>query len=407
MKLTETEKRFIQNLDIAESHYASLPRFSLQEMVDKTAEQRKIINANMDATHPAYDFDEANVYAGLGDEDKTRMVKSLANTPLSRLMYAAAPELGLKLRGIQEFLAKSGTTGLQGAAYLIPDKIHQVLFDSAVEEDIVERISISVIPPDQIPGATLKVDIAVDDSYAPLKYSSGGIMADNEIETVQATLDFTKPWGINFRIGNDLIEDSQFDMVEFHLRQAGREFGEYATNEALIVLKTATDGDGTVNGGASGDANETKFNGGTTNDLHSLFTDIHGDKYTPTHIIAIPHVWEHSLVTTAHITTGLDSAPWAYEANVNGLPSKMLGCEVIWCHADTLATWYTASHIMHDAVTIMFDKAHALLSGRKRWLRIENYSDPVRDLVGATITARQDSVTVYDDSIGVETETAG
>ena len=37
-------------------------------------------------------------------------------------------------------------------------------------------------------------------------------------------------------------------------------------------------------------------------------------------------------------------------------------------------------------------------------LRIENYSDPVRDLVGATITCRQDSVTVYNDSICKITE---
>jgi hypothetical protein len=53
----------------------------------------------------------------------------------------------------------------------------------------------------------------------------------------------------------------------------------------------------------------------------------------------------------------------------------------------------------------MFDKAYALLTGRKRWMRIENYSNPVRDLKGAVVTFRQDSVSIYNDSIGVITET--
>jgi len=54
--------------------------------------------------------------------------------------------------------------------------------------------------------------------------------------------------------------------------------------------------------------------------------------------------------------------------------------------------------------TLVFDKDYALLSGRKRWLRIENYSDPIRDLVGATVTARQDSVTIYNDACANITE---
>jgi len=406
MQLTETEKRAITNFGITESQWENLPRFSLQEIVDKTQAQRKIINANMDATKPAYDYFEANLTDGLSREDQAKVIKSLANIPLGNLIAAAAPELGLKLRA-QEFLAKSGTTGIGGAAYLIPDKIHQVLFDSAVETDITPEISMMMIPPEQIPGATLKVDVELDDKFKPYRFSSGGQIADQQMQIKQPYLDFTQPWGINFRIANDLIEDSQFNMIELHIRRAGLEFGEFATNEALTVLKTATDGDGSVNGGASGNANETKFVGGGTTDLQSVFNEIHGDKYTPTHIVAIPHVWVHSLVSTANITTSLASEPWAYEANVNGLPSKMLGCQVIWNHAECLATWTTASHIMHDAVTIMFAKPYALLTGRKRWLRIENYSDPVRDLVGATITARQDSITIYNDSIGVITETAG
>ena len=400
MQLTETEKRAITKFGITETHWDSLARFSIQEIVEKTVEQRKVITANMDATKPAYDYFDANLTDGLQSEDQARVIKSLANIPLANLIAAAAPELGLKLRA-QEFLAKSGTTGIGGAAYLIPDKIHQVLFDSSVETDLAPEISIAMIPPEQIPGATLKVDIEIDDKYKPYRFSSGGQIADQQGQIKPATLDFTQPWGINFRIGNDLIEDSQFNMLEFHIRRAGLEFGEYSTNEALAILKTATDGDGTVNGGASGDANETRFTGATTTDLVDLHQAIYDDRYKADTLILVPHAWYHNIVTTAYISSSTYSEPWAYNAIVDGLPSKILGCKVYWSTVDTL----TNTQVMDNLVSIMFQKDRALLTGRKRWLRIENYSDPIRDLVGAAITARQDSVTIYNDSIGVITET--
>jgi len=79
----------------------------------------------------------------------------------------------------------------------------------------------------------------------------------------------------------------------------------------------------------------------------------------------------------------------------------MAGMNIVYSDCSVL----TNAKVGTDLLTIVFDKDYAMLSGRKRWLRIENYSDPVRDLVGATITARQDSVTLYKDSIFVITET--
>ena len=364
-------------------------------MVNKTEKQRKEQSYMLDKGY--YDRAEANLLRGLGREDQHNIKETLRHVPLNKLIRRGAQELGLK---VKEFLARSGTTGIAGAAYLIPEKIYQIMFDSAVESDMTARISRVMIGADDIPGATLKVDIAEDESYKPKKFSSGGSMPTETIKTVQATLDFIS-WGINFPITNDLIEDSQFDIIEMHLSNAGREMGEYASNEAVTVLKTATDGDGTVNGGLSGDAAQTKFVGGGTNDLTGIHQAILNDAYRPTLCIATPEVWYHDFVGTAHITTSTYSAPWAYEANINGLPAKLLGCDMIWSNLDTI----TNTKLNTECVTIMFDPQYALVTGRKRWLRIEKYSDPIRDLVGATVTARQDSVTLYNDSIGVITET--
>ena len=80
---------------------------SIQEMVDKTVEQRKAIEHAMDATgsfHPL----EASILNSPVPSDYQALKESLHNIPL------------------REFLAKSGSTGIMGAAYLVPDKIHDV-----------------------------------------------------------------------------------------------------------------------------------------------------------------------------------------------------------------------------------------------------------------------------------------
>lgn len=343
-----------------------------------------------------FDYDEANLW-GAGSWQREQRITPMSSADTKAIFESVK---GIPLR---EFLARSGTTGIAGAAYLIPTKIYQIMFDSAVEEDLTSWLSIggTIIPAEQIGGTTMKVDIAVDGSYMPKRYSSGGKMPTETIATEQATLDFSTPWGINLRIANDLIEDSQFDVIEMHVRNAGREMGEFATNEALTVLKTATDGDGTVNGGLSGNADETMFTGAGTTDLVDLHHAILDDGYIPNKMVLVPEAWYHSIVTTAFIAASTYSEPWAYNAIVDGLPQKILGCDIRWTTVNTM----TNSKAMTNVVSIMFDDRFALLSGRKRWLRIENYSEPISDLVGATVTARQDSVTIYDDSIGVITET--
>lgn len=356
---------------------------SITEMRDIIKETGKDVQANLDATKGHFDYLEANVF-GTGTLQEAG--------PLSRADCKAIIET-MRNVPLREFLAKSGTTGIAGAAYLIPDKIYQTLFDAAVEEDIVAAVSAVLLGPEGIPGSSLKVDISVDGSYVPRKFSSGGALAEEEIKTVQATLTPIS-WGINFNIGNDLIEDSQFDMIEVHIRNAGREMGEFATNEALIVMKAGTDGDGTVNSGATGDADETLWTGGATNDIETAMGANIIDSHVPDSMVCSHGAMLHSIYSTV---------PDTHERKVLGadFPRLMLGLNVLYTECNTI----TNTKVGTNLVTLVFKKAMSMISARKRWLRIEKYSDPIRDLVGASVTARQDSVTVYNDSIFVLTET--
>jgi len=362
---------------------------SIKEMVDKTEVQRKTIMDSLERRY--YDFEESNLLLGQGKEDRQQILETLRTISLTDIIRRSGDDMPWVKPKIKEFLAKSGTTGIAGAAYLIPDKIYQIMFDSAVASDIVADISIALIPPDQIPGSTLKVDIAVDDSYVPKKYSSGASMPTETIKTTQATLDFSTSWGINFQIGNDLIEDAQFDLIEMHLRNAGREMGEYATNEAITVLMTSTDGDGTLNTESAG-ADVTTFtdvlNGVDTNTQDGYISDI----YLCSHHLIGSEIFKDTTYT-------MDATGVRDEFVREFYPKRLLGMNVVYSECDMLTKALGTGNAFEDLNSYCLTKEKSLISGRKRWLRIEKYSDPIRDLVGATVTARQDSVSVYNDSI--------
>lgn len=336
-----------------------------------------------------FDYDEVNLWGkGYIQQREGRKPIKAADAKAIRESLAKIP--------LREFLASSGTTGIAGAVYLIPTKIHQIMFDSAVQADVCADISITMIPPDQIPGTKQTVDIAVDGSYVPTKYRSGGQLATETIKTLEATLDFTEGFGINFRITNDLIEDSQFDVIEMHIRDAGREMGEYASNEAITILATAPDGDGTRNLATSVVANTTKVYDATagSDDIAGAILENAEDGYISDTWVVPHHCMLGDALQTGGVGAGNDSPLWG-NFTTDGFPLNVCGLNVVY--NDGLYLSINGTFVA--AKSVIFAKDYALLTGRKRWLRMEKYSDPVRDLVGATITSRQDSVSIYKDAI--------
>jgi len=246
----------------------------------------------------------------------------------------------------------------------------------------------------------LKVAIVNDETYKPKDFGSGGTLATETVETMLPTLSPTG-FGIVIPIGQDLIEDGQWDLVEFHTRQAALAMGEKATDLALTVLKTATDGWGTVNGGASGDADETKYQGATDVDVLQCVQEVGADKWIADTMVTTAEAWAHSISTTGPAAV---LPPWALPQTAEGFHFKLTTLDTLIATNDSLHLSTDAEGTFTDCVTIVFNRENAMLTGRKRWMRIENFSNPIEDLAGAVVTGRQDGVTLYDDAIAVITE---
>ena len=343
----------------------------IQEMADKASEQLKSIEHSMD-TYGFFDPSMANIYMGQKRSIERELRESIRRTPL------------------REFLVKSGTTGVAGAAYLVPTKLHDILIYSSKQFDIVPLISTMI---NGWEGGALNVDIVLDASLRAREYGSGGALPTDTAETTQATIT-PRAFGFNIPITNTMIEDAQFDLIEWHFTQGAKAMGRKASDLAINVLKTATDGDGTVNASATGDTDETKFTQGTTSDIVTAMRKLGDDEFVPDTLLLTSESWGHSVGVHA-VPTGWDTRQplGEYHASLGMLDVLIYNSPELHDAADVVEAAFTT------CISVIFDRKNALLTGRKRWMRMENYANPFDDLSGVTVTSRQDSISVYNDCV--------
>ena len=349
---------------------------NFKEVLDKTVPQRKQIEEvlNKRTYHP----EDANLYEGLKQADAYEIKQTLDKMSLA------------------EVLVKAVTTDAAGAIYLVPTKVHDTLIFWTRQYDVCPLIGQVV---DTWEGGDLGVKIAVDGSYTPKQFSSTGRIPDEEAKFVSANLS-PESYGIRLSIGNDLIEDQKFGLIEWHIQQAAKAIGEQASDLAITILKTAPDGDGTLNSGTSGDADETRFTDGTTTDIVNATRENSRDKFVSDTLLTTGEAWGHSISTQAvEVGNGLIPPAIGYQAKIGLLDVLINNSPSLHASTDALEAAFT------NCVSIVFSRNNSILTGRKRWLEMKNYSDPVNDLAGATVSYRQDTISLYKDAIYVLTET--
>lgn len=352
---------------------------SLQEVLSITEKQRKLIQETMDRLggyHPDEYTPEqtaATIYDGLGKADYTEVRETMNTVPLKRIM---------------EFLGKSGTTGVAGAAYLVPDKIYDILFRSAWANDITASAMRIV----DTPGSTLKVDYAVTGQYRPKRVGSGGGAPDESLETGQLTITPGAPWKINTRITQELIEDSQWDVVQIHLEEAAKACAQESSAQSATVMIAAATGDGTLNTMNTGASDITDFQ-----DIMDAWAANASDGYISDTILTHPY---------AVADFSSDASVSAYGSSFHDRqvtdPPMLMGSFKGMNIVTFLGESAYGTNVLYDGSnwrTLVYNKQEAALCVRKRWLKIENYTDPVKDLVGSATSFREGYATVNKDAI--------
>jgi hypothetical protein len=353
--------------------------FSIQEITAKFSDNLKAVRNHMDATasfHP----DDVNLYSGLGPADQFSLRETLKAVSLSQLL---------------EYLGKGTTLG----DYLVAAKVHDDLIEYTIADDLAPACGFMV---NGWQGGDLKVPIREVERERYSEHVSGAIFPSNTASSKVATLTPTT-FGYAPRITNDLLEDAAFDLVSKELQFTSEYLARHSNQILCTTLKTATDGWGTVGSSLTGDADVTKYTAGSTSDIVVASKTVGDSKFEPNTIITTYEAWFNSIVITgaATVLNGVESTMPLK------LPFKMrVGIsDVAFSNTSALHLETDADGTFTDCITLVFDKRNAVLTGRKRWMKLENYADPVKDLAGMTVTCRQGCVTLYNNAIYRLTET--
>jgi len=368
---------------------------TIKEAVDKTKTQLTKVRQFMD-TKGYFDSQECNIYEGLKRSTQRELTETLRHCRLPDLLK------GLSRKELKEFYPTAGglatgSLGTAGAMYMVPTWVSQKLYQASTGTDLIPLISADVFEPR---GG----DCTVPTGILSAQHTGEGTIPHETVDTSGATITLQK-LVVPIIATTEMIEDNQFGIIEWNVQKAGEAIGRTASDLALNVLKTATDGYGTVVTGAAS-ASETK-----PIEILNVFEEVsRGDPIIQPvcdTMIITPEAWGHS-ASGVEIAGGAAGDFWRGEPVTQKLPAQ--GFKLVYHGMDTLFSGSKslctggAGAAMTACKTIVFDRTQALVTGRKNWLRVENYAHPIMDLAGAIVSGRQDSVTVVDCAVGVVTE---
>lgn len=343
--------------------------YSIQEILNKIPNNLKNIRETMD-TEGSYHPENANIFQDQKPSVERELRESLRRISLNKLL---------------EYLTRSGTTGVQGAAYLAAAKVSDTLYYAAKNEDLTSLISAQIV--DGWKGAELKVNVEQNESFNSSNTATGGASPEATGVTEQTTLT-PKLFTVNTKITKEMLDDQQYGLIEWKTKRAGMQLAQDVSDN---LLKIVVD-----------DSNVTSETAGSDEtllaDIVDAFDAMGRYRFIGNTLIVTPEAWSHSLYgaeiaggTAGDFWRGLDGvnggAPAAgFDLKYGCLDVKFSTSPPLHLSTELLGTAFTDCH------TILLDRYNAVLTGRKRWLQIDNYSDPIADLAGAVVSARANSV---------------
>jgi len=207
-----------------------------------------------------------------------------------------------------------------------------------------------------------------------------GSNIDIDVQTYEKQDITIDKWGTRPVITNELIEDCLFDIVNLELQKAGARM-ENALNRYMLYQMIA--GSNAVSTNSVDPGASTKL---SVAHLAQAIAKIKGQNYMPDVLMTHPHA-EGSLLQDSNV------AYTAYMGTsgplVSGNIPKLMGLTPYTCTVteQTTPTWDN-TNAGSDIQALVFSKQDFATLCMRRDITIEDYADPIHDLVGMAITMR-------------------
>jgi len=283
-----------------------------------------------------------------------------------------------------------GGTGSDFMSYLIPTKIYQVLLDAARDADISDDIVGLNIR--DFEGGTIQVVWGLVDKMRPDWYQEPGgpAIVTEEVNRLSLT---PKPFGMDLCITESMLEDSQFDLMEYHLKAAGAEMGAFVTRHVVQRMFAGYD---SSNNAVAGSQDAI-----TVAQVMSAINKVENQGGAADRFVGIS---EHKYDLATDTTTLNLALQWKEAVAGKFQVDNFLGLGWLWTRKETTGACYSSAET--DYFAAVFEKAKGAALAWKRPITIKNYTAPREGLVGAAVTARIHAGALHDgDFISIILET--
>lgn len=285
--------------------------------------------------------------------------------------------LSESLVNLQEDILQTGL-GTVGSV-LIPAKIYDSLQNAVRKNLIFRQLAGLIVGPSGIPGPTLNINLQDPESMSVFEVAEGAeISTDKETYTNRSCT--PKKYGIRVGITKEMVEDSQFDLMQYNAATAGYELADNEDSLAVTQLTAADTAAGhTVTGGAAI----------TIANITAAMQFLETDNYKPTDLIVG--------VEVANDLRNIDTFVEADKAGVANPTMSLIG--TIYGMKVWVSNNVTAKH------AYVIDRAKALALVEKRPVTLANYDKIETDTSYVVATQRVGWAYLYAHSVSKITTT--
>lgn len=255
---------------------------------------------------------------------------------------------------------------------LIPTEVYATLIEGSEPAKCMRN----VLPIYRMPGPVMTIPYGETGTYASIVAEGAEVPIQTETISV-GTLTAVK-YGSRPMITREMVADAKWDVIASEIRKAGTKIENGLNREALSVVLEAS-GTATDSGGSG--ATPLLMLGKCVGGLIGL-------GYQPTDIVFQPVAYGATMgAFTAPASDFADSV--VRSGSLNGL----YGCRTHVCGIADSSSTYTWGWGTDDYIgAVVLDRNAAGAIGIREDIGVEQYSDPVRDLVGMKVTARWDAI---------------
>lgn len=270
----------------------------------------------------------------------------------------------MALKNIKEYISTDdGTAG----TLLIPKLIMPTLIEEVDKAVLPRELAAMIVTPNQFQGNQFNYNLEQVNTMDVRQVGEGAEVPLDALSYTNVT--FTaKKYGVAIRITREMIEDSQFPILEGQIRAAGRRFAEKETE--LII--TALDG-----------ANKT-VSGGTAITIANIteaMQDLEDNDFQGTDLI----VGNEVVNDLRNIDTFVEANKYgSNEMLRTGFVGSVYGLNVARFSTNAAPTTTYAKY------AYLIDRRQAYALAIKRDLTIENFNLATFDMQGAVLTWRFD-----------------